>query len=175
MKYENLNRIVQDYEVSKERGIRDLFTLKKSLFNVPINISRFEKYLLDNFNAFPSELITRAELYTPDVRIPLLNELSAFYPRGNIIKRNMISGKRAEDITEKVVAPYPVISMSGENLSNKFYNKTRSNLKLLFSRGKKNKTTRMFVHPLGNAMGIVYKDSRENMHYLEIMITRDKF
>ncbi len=162
-KYANLNEIVGYYKIWRNDSEKELKELKKRLSNVPVILEGFEEQL--GIGGF-GDLDTRAEFYNPQTRIMLLDDL--------------VSPDKADEITERMVIPYPIIYINGEGSSHNFHKNHRDNFRLIVSDGR-DKTARVFHNPYSRVSGslaIIYKQkktkTKRNIHYIEMILTNDK-
>jgi len=156
--YADLNKIIQDYKVSKTGGVEELLELQKRLSDVPILLSKFEEGLKD-IDCELSDLTTRVEFYDPPMRIVLLDEF--------------VEHEEADSITEKMVLPYPTIWINGEGVSDNFYENAKDDLaKFLVLPDKRDPTARVLSAPDCGAVAIVYERDKK-LHYVEMILTKD--
>ena len=157
-RYEDLNKFVQAYLVSREGGARELRALQKRLSNVPVDLRKFEKELASVMHHYEfADLTTHAELYDPQGRIGLLDELAGY--------------DEADEITARMVLPFPVIFICGESISNRFYKDYQHKFGKLITPDKRDKTARVLSDPECNGVAVTFERDGK-LHYIEMILTR---
>ena len=96
----DLNEIVDHYKVHADRPEWELKTLKAMLKDVPISLARLQMEVEDicKPESIGTVLDIRAELYQPDTRILLLDELL-------VVRDDEDSLQVADEITERMLLP----------------------------------------------------------------------
>ncbi len=154
-KYTNLNQIIQKYTIE---GIKELQELQKTLSDVPVLLDEFEKYLKWEYSVFQyelSDLTITAGFYNPEVKIYLLDEL--------------VNLDEADELTERMVLPYPRIIINSAPLGKDFCRITRKKLDKLILPDKRDPTSRVLTSKNTGGVAVVYE--RENrIHYLEMLL-----
>lgn len=150
-RYTNLNKFVKHYKVFREQAVRDVKTLQERLSNVPINLAPLEEEL----GIYYFDLISQAELYQPDTRIFLLDEV--------------VEWEEANNITEKMVFPISIINFSGIQISDNFFNKYRHRLGELIIPDQRDKTSRVLSDSNHSSVAITY-ERQKGLHYIEMIL-----
>ena len=79
---------------------------------------------------------------------------------------------KADEITEKILLPHPIIYLNGESISDYFYKYYEDELGNLILPDKKDPTARVISSPECNGVAIVYERTKY-LHYIEIILTKD--
>ncbi|MBU1199779.1 MAG: hypothetical protein KKF46_04165 [Nanoarchaeota archaeon] len=153
----DLNIIVQEYKISKEGGESEFRTLKNRLSDVPVDLSKFEERL-ESYGCGFNDMIIRAELYDPRMRLPLLDELVDF--------------EEADAIVSEIILPHPIIYLQGESISESFYEHNKNKLGEMILPDKKDATAQVLSSIECDGAAILYKKN-ENMHYVEMILTKE--
>lgn len=153
----DLNKIIQDYKISKEGGVKELENLQEILLDVPVNLENFEKKL-KSYDCEFTDMIIRAEFYNPQTRLPLLDEL--------------VDMNEADRITEQMRLPHPIIYLNGQSISGIFTLQQEGDLGKLILPDKKDITAKVISSPFANGVAIMY-ERNENLHYVEMILTKE--
>ncbi len=156
--YTDLNQIIQEYLISRRGGLQEFQDLQERLSNVPVSLVEFEKYLREDYSKIQfefSNLITRAELYNPVSSMGFLNEL--------------VEQDEADNLTEKIVKPYPLLKIDSEPMSYHFHISTMKRLGELILPDKRDPTSRVLSRRGVSAVAVVY-ERKNKVNYLEIIL-----
>lgn len=133
---------------------------KKRLSDVPVQLAPFQEYL-DGMGCDFCDLVTMAEFVEPQIRIGLLDEL-------------LDDRDEADEITSRMVLPYPLIRICGNAISPEFFNETHGKLGRLIIPDPIYKTSRVLSNPKSSAVAVLY-ERNQRFKYLEIELSQDFF
>ncbi|MBN2053194.1 hypothetical protein JW756_06850 [Candidatus Woesearchaeota archaeon] len=157
--YFDLNSIVQEYTVSKNGGKKELDELTGRLSNVPVSLEKLEAMLKENYGVDVLCFTVKAEFVQPDMRISLLDELVENY-------------EDADEITERMTLPYPLICLSGEFISKNFYKRVKYGFGKLIAPDARDQTARVLKKPGVGGVAVTFE--RDNkLEYIEIVLAKD--
>lgn len=167
----DLNKIVQEYKVYQEYSERDkpdleqlqknLNQLYEKLSDVPVYLRPFNRAIQKMHESCEiSDMIIRAELYDPQ-GITILEEL--------VDDRN-----EADEICERMVTPYPIITMNSDSLSKKFHKKYKHRLGELIYPILGDKSARVFSGPHVTGVVLTY-EREEKIHRVDFFLVKNFF
>ena len=150
----DLTALVQEYIVSEEKELREL---KERLSDVPVSFSPFEEYLKEH-KCFLDDLNIRAKFFDPQMRILLLDDMFEF--------------EEADEITEKMALPYPIITINGLSAFDNFYRTTKKKLGKLILPDESDETAKVLHKPYSSASVILYERG-DKMLYIEVHLNNN--
>ncbi len=164
----DLNKIVDHYKVQRRGAERELKLLKARIKNVPISLVRLQMEIDDicKHETIETALDVRAELYQPDTRMYLLDELIRTRKEDDYIVV-------VDDICEKMLLPYPILTISGESFADDFTDAMDGKLGDIILPDPNYRSAKVMSHPDVSAVAITFERGK-HIHYIEMVFTDER-
>jgi hypothetical protein len=160
-KYYDLNKLVKTYVTSGEKEFKELMSRLK---NVPVSLVDLEKMIKAKYNEDLSDLRVTSYLESTDMRILLLDDLTD-------------SNDEADSITGRIIMPYPVVLMSGQNIGSYFYDQNKKDFGKLLVPDARDPDAKVLSHEGVPGVAVIFKRDKKSrdkkLEYIEIVLSKN--